>query len=57
MTTPKIVQAFQQYQKASAIKRKAYFDDFEAKMIYRTTKTENPEVTLKMVRIVLRKQK
>ena len=32
-----------------------YFDSFEEKMIYRTTKTENPETSLKMVRKVLQR--
>ncbi|MEK7084747.1 MAG: hypothetical protein AAB932_05930 [Patescibacteria group bacterium] len=33
--------------------RRAYLRAFESKMIYRTTKTENPETTLGMVKKVL----
>ena len=43
------------YQKSSKSKRAKYLRDFEEKMIYRTTKTENPETTPKMVREVLHK--
>jgi len=33
--------------------RRSYLRAFEKKMIYRTTKTENPETTLGMVKKVL----
>lgn len=33
--------------------RRSYLRTFEKKMIYRTTKTENPETTLGMVKKVL----
>jgi hypothetical protein len=33
--------------------RTAYLNDFEFRMIYRTTKTENPETTRRLVRRVL----
>lgn len=36
-------------------KRAGYLRDFERKMIYRTTKTENPDTTRKMVDKVLQK--
>ena len=35
--------------------RRDYFSMFAGKMIYRTTKSENPEVTQKMVAKVLHK--
>ena len=35
--------------------RRDYFSMFASKMIYRTTKSENPEVTQKMVAKVLHK--
>lgn len=55
MPPSKIIRAFKIYQKASKSKRQEYLDGFEEKMIYRTTKTENPETTLGMVRKVLHK--
>lgn len=57
MFTVKIIQAFKEYRKASVSTRRTYLNNFEEKMIYRTTKTENPEVTSKMVRDILRKHK
>ena len=50
-----IIKAFQKYQKTHPKKRAKYMSAFEEQMIYRTTKTENPETTLRMVRQVLRK--
>jgi len=46
------------YQKASpqGKRRKDFFRAFEEKMLYRTTKTENPETTLAMIRKALRKR-
>ena len=35
--------------------RQEYLNVFEKRMVYRTTKTENPEVTLKMVEKVFKK--
>lgn len=57
MTQAKILNSFKKYQKASASKRRAHLDAFEEKMIYRTTKTENPQTTLGMVQKVLSKFK
>lgn len=57
MPIKKLLQALKNYQKAPAGKRRAYFTVFEEKMIYRTTKTENPQTTPKMVRAVLSKFK
>ena len=49
------LQTLRKYQNISPEKRAAYMSSFEEIMIYRTTKTENPETTLRMVRQVLRK--
>lgn len=51
-----ILNALKKYQKASAKKRKKYFDAFQERMLFRTTKTENPETTRAMVRKVLGKR-
>ena len=55
MKNKKIFEIFRKYQKLSqkSEKYQNYLRFFEEKMIYRTTKTENPEVTLKMVKKVL----
>jgi hypothetical protein len=50
-----ILKSFRKYQKTNPKKRAKYMLSFEEQMIYRTTKTENPETTLRMVRQVLRK--
>ena len=55
MPLQNILKAFRKYQKTHPKKRAAYMSEFEERMIYRTTKTENPETTLRMVRQVLRK--
>lgn len=55
MSIKKIIRAFEYYQKAQASTRQLYLNKFEEKMIYRTTKTENPETTPKMVKDVLHK--
>lgn len=57
MSNKSLAQQFKKYQKASVSKRQSYLREFEKKMIYRTTKTENPETTPKMVEKVLRKFK
>lgn len=57
MSLKKILQAFQDYQHATKEKRESYLHRFEEKMIYRTTKTENPETTPAMVTKVLHKLK
>lgn len=55
MTNQNIIKTFKQYQKISGKKQKEFFRSFEKKMIYRTTKTENPQTTHKMVRQILNK--
>lgn len=57
MTTLGILKVFKNYQKAApnGRKKKAYLNAFVSKMIYRTTKTENPETTKQMVNSVLNK--
>ncbi len=57
MPIQKMLKAFRSYQKTRGSKRAAYMKSFEAKMIYRTTKTENPETTPLLVKQVLRKYK
>lgn len=54
MSQERIIQNFKQYQKI-AKKRADYLRWFEKIMVYRTTKTENPQTTLKTVERVLRK--
>ena len=54
MSVKKILDLLKNYQKGQ---NRAYLKTFEEKMIYRTTKTENPETTPKMVSDVLRKFK
>jgi hypothetical protein len=49
-----ILKKFQKAPEKSKLRRD-YFRDFEKKMIYRTTKTENPEVTFSMVKKILNK--
>lgn len=55
MTKQNIIKTLKNFNKSSAKKRKAYFDAFEQKMIYRTTKTENPTTTKRLVKKVLNK--
>lgn len=55
MTKQNITQTLKKYQKSSARTRRDYLRNFEPKMIYRTTKTENPQTTHKMVEQVLAK--
>ena len=54
MTNRKATTILKKYRKSSASKKQRFFDSFEKKMIYRTTKTENPETTKKMVNEVLK---
>ena len=53
MTKQSIITILKKYQKSPAVKRQEFLRNFEEEMIYRTTKTENPETTQKMVREVL----
>ncbi|KKR15423.1 MAG: hypothetical protein UT42_C0002G0004 [Candidatus Falkowbacteria bacterium GW2011_GWA2_39_24] len=57
MSNTEISANLKKYQKASANSkaRRSYFSAFEKKMIYRTTKTENPQTTMGMVNKVLNK--
>jgi len=57
MLLKNVLQRLRDYQKAGVNRRNKYLHDFEERMIYRTTKTENPEITNKMVRDVLHKLK
>lgn len=55
MTTKNILTILKNYQKSSREKKRAYLRAFEKKMLYRTTKTENPETTMNMVEKVLKR--
>lgn len=55
MTKQKIINTIKNFQKLSDKKRQQFFSAFEKKMLYRTTKTENPETTPQMVQKVLSK--
>lgn len=57
MTTKRITTALKAYRTASNKKRQDYLRSFTEKMIYRTTKTENPETTKQMVKKVLHRTK
>jgi hypothetical protein len=54
MTKQKILTTLKNFQHLSDESRRRFFDAFEEKMLYRTTKTENPETTPQMVRKVLK---
>ncbi len=54
MTKQKVVNTLKKFQSLSGKSRQQFFSAFEKKMLYRTTKTENPETTLEMVQKVLR---
>jgi hypothetical protein len=53
MTKQKILTTFKNFQRLSDKSRQRFFSAFEEKMLYRTTKTENPETTPQMVQRVL----
>lgn len=55
MTKQKTLNTIQRFQLLSDRDRQKFFSAFEKKMIYRTTKTENPETTPEMVEKVLNK--
>lgn len=55
MTKQDMITILKKYQKSPGRKRREFLRSFEEKMIYRTTKTENPQTTHKMVRDVLNK--
>lgn len=54
MTTRNILNILKNYRKAPREKKRAYLRSLEKKMLYRTTKTENPETTMDMVEKVLK---
>ena len=56
MTIKNIISVLKVYKTSSAKKRGAYLNNFVPKMMYRTTKTENPETTKRMVSAVLGKK-
>lgn len=53
MNKQKVLTTLKKFQHLSGRARQRFFSAFEEKMIYRTTKTENPETTLRMVQRVL----
>jgi len=53
MTKQKVLNTFKKFQHLSGQSRQRFFNVFEKKMLYRTTKTENPETTPQMVQKVL----
>jgi len=55
MSDTKITTILEKYQKNSSgsKSKRNYLSSFEKKMIYRTTKTENPQTTTKTVNKVL----
>jgi len=53
VTTKNILTILKNYQKSSRKKKRVYLRSFEKKMLYRTTKTENPETTMDMVEKIL----
>ena len=57
MSKQQMIKILKKFQKAPAKSkmRRDYFGMFMRKMVYRTTKSENPEVTQKMVEKVLQK--
>ena len=55
MAEQKTLNTFRKFQHLSDQSRQRFFSAFDKKMIYRTTKTENPETTSQMVQRVLSK--
>lgn len=53
MTKQRILTTLKNFQRLSDKSRQRFFSAFEKKMIYRTTKTENPETSPQMVQRVL----
>ncbi|MDF2379824.1 MAG: hypothetical protein P1V18_06450 [Candidatus Gracilibacteria bacterium] len=49
-----ITSILKKFKKSSQKRKQLFLDGFELKMIYRTSKTENPETTHKMVKKVLK---
>ena len=55
MTRQEVLNTFKKFRHLSDQDRQQFFGAFEKKMLYRTTKTENPETTPQMVQKVLDK--
>ena len=55
MTKKSVISSLKKYQKTLKRKKGNFLHVFERKMIYRTTKTENPETTQRLVDRVLDK--
>ena len=55
MTKQAILNTIKKFQHLSDKTRQQFFSAFEKKMLYRTTKTENPETSPQMVEKVLSK--
>ena len=55
MSKQKILKTLKDYQKSPLRKQEKFWRAFEEKMIYRTTKTENPQTTKAMVKKILNK--
>ncbi|MBU3925265.1 hypothetical protein KJ854_05010 [Patescibacteria group bacterium] len=57
MSNKQIITILKDFQKSptNGKMRREYLNMFEKRMVYRTTKTENPEATLKMMEKVFRK--
>lgn len=55
MSNQRMLNIIKKFQRLSDKSRQQFFNAFEKKMLYRTTKTENPETTLQMVQKVLSK--
>ncbi len=55
MSKQQITKILKQYQQSPLKTKEKFWRAFEQKMIYRTTKTENPQTTKAMVRGVLKK--
>lgn len=53
MAKQRILTTLKNFQRLSDKSRQRFFSAFEKKMIYRTTKTENPETSPQMVQRVL----
>ena len=56
MTNKEVIKVLRRYQASSDQQRQEFLHAFEVKMLYRTTKTENPQTTKRMVREVLSRE-
>ncbi|MBU1323336.1 hypothetical protein KKE48_01150 [Patescibacteria group bacterium] len=55
MTQQRILKSFKKFRQLSGRSRQRFFSAFEKKMLFRTTKTENPETSMQMVQKALGK--